>query len=123
MINLSSVIHSPYFAQTFSILRTSGTWDNGVFVKGTPTTVTFEGIITVASPKDLSIVAEADRRGGGMRILTTEPIYATGEESTSGFSDILLWNGKQWRIQSVTPDSDWGFYRGICTRLIGGFTP
>lgn len=116
MINLSSVVHSAAFAQDFSILRAFGEWIDGAFVPGEPETIPFHGIITVANASDLSAVPEADRRGGGMRILTTEPVYETGANGSNA-SDILLWNGARYKIMSVTPDKDWGFYRAIATRL------
>lgn len=120
MINLSSVIHSPRLSQKYTILRSSGMWKEGEFVRdGSPSSLLFRGIVTVATARDLQQIPEGNRQAGAMRILSTEPIYVTGELEVNGYSDILLWNGEKYHIVSVTPDKDNGFYRAICTRMPG----
>ena len=120
MINLSSVIHSSRLSQDYTILRLFGVWENGVFIKnGTPSTLQFHGIITVATERDLQKVPEGNRQTGAMKILSTEPIYVTGQLEENGFSDVLVWNNEKYQIVAVFPDKDYGFYRGICTRLSG----
>lgn len=120
MINLSSVIHSPRLSQKYTILRSSGMWKEGEFVRdGSPSSLLFRGIVTVATARDLQQIPEGNRQAGAMRILSTEPIYVTGELEVNGYSDILLWNGEKYYIVSVTPDKDYGFYRAICTRMPG----
>lgn len=120
MINLSSVIHSSRLSQDYTILRSSGTWENGEFIKsGTPSALKFHGIITVATERDLQKVPEGNRQTGAMKILSTEPIYVTGQFEENGFSDVLVWNNEKYQIVAVFPDKDYGFYRGICTRLSG----
>lgn len=120
MINLSSVIRSPHLSQDYIILRSSGIWENGEFIKnGNPSTLQFHGIITVATERDLQKVPEGNRQTGAMKILSTEPIYVTGQLEENGFSDVLVWNNEKYQIVAVFPDKDYGFYRGICTRLSG----
>lgn len=120
MINLSSVIHSSRLSQDYTILRSFGVWENGEFIKnGTPSTLQFHGIITVATERDLQKVPEGNRQMGAMKILSTEPIYVTGQLEENGFSDVLVWNNEKYQIVAVFPDKDYGFYRGICTRLSG----
>lgn len=120
MINLSSVIHSSRLSQDYTILRSSGTWENGEFIKsGTPSALKFHGIITVATERDLQKVPEGNWQTGAMKILSTEPIYVTGQLEENGFSDVLVWNNEKYQIVAVFPDKDYGFYRGICTRLSG----
>lgn len=122
MINLSRVIHSPMMSQSITILRSSGIWESGEFVKkDSPETLIFKGIVTVASSRDLQMVPEGDRQGGAMKILTTERVYVTGEaDGKANYSDVLLWRGDKYRINAVTPDADYGFYRAVCTRYPGG---
>lgn len=120
MINLSSVIHSSRLSQDYTILRSSGVWENGEFIKnGIPSMLQFHGIITVATERDLQKVPEGNRQTGAMKILSTEPIYVTGQLEENGFSDVLVWNNEKYQIVAVFPDKDYGFYRGICTRLSG----
>lgn len=120
MINLSSVIHSSRLSQDYTILRSSGIWRDGEFVKdGAPSVLSFHGIITVATARDLQKIPEGNRQEGAMKILSTEPIYVTGQLEENGFSDVLVWNNEKYQIVAVFPDKDYGFYRGICTRLSG----
>ena len=120
MINLSSVIHSSRLSQDYTILRSFGVWENGEFIKnGIPSMLQFHGIITVATERDLQKVPEGNRQTGAMKILSTEPIYVTGQLEENGFSDVLVWNNEKYQIVAVFPDKDYGFYRGICTRLSG----
>lgn len=119
MINLSRVIHSPMFSQKFQVIRSGGRWENGFFVREFPDTLTVSGIITIAKPEDLELVPEGDRQSGTLRVLTTEKLYQTGEEET-GFSDVIVWRGEKYRLISVTPDIDYGFFRSLAVRLRGG---
>lgn len=122
MINLATVIHSPMLSQGITIKRSSGIWEDGDFVSDgiLPSTLHLRGIVTVASSRDLSMVPEGDRQSGAMKVLTTERLYVTGEiNDSSNFSDILVWRGEEYRIYSVTPDADYGFYRSIAMRVLG----
>ena len=124
MINLSRVVHSPLLSQPVTFIRTSGRWVQGQFQKDQGETVRLRGIVTVAKPDDLNQVPEADRQGGGMKVLTTARIYETGSLDTApaadglNFADVLVWRGQRYKVVSVAPDADYGFYRSICTRLL-----
>lgn len=115
MINLARVIRSPMMSQVITIERQSGSWEAGEFVRdGTPEVLTMRGIVTVATPKDLSQVPEGDRRTGAMRVLTTERLYATGDmENRDNYSDSLIWRGERYKIYSVTQNADYGFFRSL----------
>lgn len=122
MINLAAVIHSPMLSQSITIKRSSGIWEEGEFVLNgsSPETLSLQGVVTVASSWDLHMVPEGDRQSGALKVLTTERLYVTGEMSEqSNFSDILVWRGDQYRIYSVTPDADYGFYRSIAMKVLG----
>lgn len=80
-----------------------------------------QGIITVASPRDLNMIPEADRQSGAIKVLTTERLQVTGDgEGQANFSDIILWRGEEYRVYSVSPDADYGFYRSIAMRMLRG---
>jgi hypothetical protein len=122
MINLAAVIHSPMLSQSITIKRSSGIWEDGEFVRNddSPETLILQGIVTVASARDLQMVPEGDRQSGAMKVLVSERLYVTGEgDNKSNFSDILVWRGESYRLHSVTPDADYGFYRAIATRILG----
>lgn len=122
MINLAAVIHSPMLSQGVTIKRSSGIWEDGEFVTDgiPPSTLHLQGIVTVASSRDLKMVPEGDRQSGAMKVLTTERLYVTGEiNDESNYSDILVWRGEAYRIYSATPDADYGFYRSIAMKVLG----
>ncbi len=117
MINVSRVVTSPMLSQTVQVQRTGkGTWVDGVYNAGEAETLSFKGIVTQASSRDMEQVPEGDRQKGSIRVLATVPLYITGETG-SNFSDIVVYKGERYKVQSVTHDGDYGFYRAICTRL------
>lgn len=117
MINVSRVVTSPMLSQTVQVRRTGkGLWVDGVYTPGEEEVLSFKGIVTQASSRDMEQVPEGDRQKGAIRILSTVPLYITGEAG-SNLSDIVVYRGERYKVQSVTHDGDYGFYRAICTRL------
>ena len=115
-VNLARVVHSPRMIQKITILRRGGSW-HGTWVQDeNPTELTMRGIVTMAKAKDLEMVPEGDRLTGAIKILTTERIYIT---SDGEITDMVFWRGARYRIVTVTPDIDYGFYRSIGSRLDG----
>ena len=118
-VNLSRVVHSPRMSQRITILRRTGSWEYGTWVQSDkPETIVMRGIVTMASAKDLQQVPEGDRLTGSVRILTTERIYIT-DGPAGDVTDMVLWRGARYRVVTVTPDIDYGFYRSVATRLDG----
>lgn len=117
MINVSRVVTSPMLSQTVQVQRTGkGAWVDGVYTPGEAEVQSFKGIVTQASSRDMEQVPEGDRQKGTIRVLSTVPLYITGETG-SNLSDIVVYKGERYKVQSVTHDGDYGFYRAICTRL------
>lgn len=116
-VNLARVVHSPRMSQKITILRRGGSWQYGTWVQDeNPTELSMRGIVTMAKAKDLQQVPEGDRLTGAIKILTTERIYIT---SDGEITDMVFWRGARYRIVTVTPDIDYGFYRSIGSRLDG----
>lgn len=116
-VNLARVVHSPRMSQKITILRRGGSWQYGTWVQDeNPTELSMRGIVTMANAKDLQQVPEGDRLTGAIKILTTERIYIT---SDGEITDMVFWRGARYRIVTVTPDIDYGFYRSIGSRLDG----
>lgn len=116
-VNLARVVHSPRMSQKITILRRGGSWQYGTWVQDeNPTELSMRGIVTMAKAKDLEMVPEGDRLTGAIKILTTERIYIT---SDGEITDMVFWRGARYRIVTVTPDIDYGFYRSIGSRLDG----
>ena len=119
MVNVSRVVQSKRLgAQQLLVTRTYGKWVAGRFVKVRTTTLSLLGLWTVASPKDLQQVPEGDRVTGAMKLVTAEPVYQT-DNTRLQYSDILSWRGAKYKVATVTPDIDYGFFRAVCVRLEG----
>ena len=116
LINVSRVAKSNRFTQPITITRTESEWVRGEMVPKEPQTFDLLGIVTVAQPKDLQMVPEGDRLIGAMKFITTEELYPTRQTHKN---DLITWRGAKYKIITVTPDIDYGFFRSIGTRLEG----
>lgn len=118
MVNVGRVVKSRRLgAQVITVRRTRAGWKEGVFCRNaTESMLQMTALVTVAQPKDLKMLPEGDRVSGAMRFLTTEELHATSNNSVS---DEITWRGARFKILTVTPDIDYGFYRAIGTRLDG----
>ena len=120
MIDISEMISDPDFAQDIKVKRTTGAWDKGRFVTGTPVDLIIPGIVTVCNVKDLQFVPEGDRVVGMMCFHTVDPIYVTrSTESETGISDLVTWNGDQYKIVQTLPETDYGFMKSFGARIVG----
>lgn len=116
LINLSRVAKSPRFTQQITVMRTLSHWVRGELVPYPSAEINMQAIVTVATPKDLQQVPEGDRMLGGMRFTTTKRLYNTAGPMKS---DVVIWRGAKYKILTVTPDVDYGFYHAVGTRLEG----
>lgn len=116
MINVNRIVNNPKVSREFIIYRKNGEWINGRFEeKETP--VVLRGVISVAKAKELEWIPEGDRVGGELMVHCTEKIFTTrNNENDIGTSDELLWNDERYKIYSVSPYSDFGFYKAIAMR-------
>ncbi|KPV60719.1 hypothetical protein QJ48_04105 [Paenibacillus sp. A3] len=124
MINVGRIVNSRNFAQLkgFKVYRTTGEWVRGRFVTTSETPIQFQGTITVANADDLQQVPEGDRVTGMMCFYSQQPIYITrseGEHSAAGISDEIVWQGDRYRIISVNPWQDFGYYKAFGVRMAG----
>lgn len=119
MINVSRVINDPRVSQSFIIFRKSGKWQKTRFVQSEDK-INMSGVISVAKPKDIEMIPEGDRVGGELVIYSTQEMFTTrkGDNSkeNAGTSDELLWHGERYKIYSVSPYVDYGYYKAIAMR-------
>jgi hypothetical protein len=123
LIDVSEVITDPDFCQDFTVYRRSGgRFQSGGFVPGDEAEVPMSGVVIPLSSKELELIPEAERVKGTMGFWTTSenPIYVTRNlTSDKDISDVALWNGERYKILSVDPYSDYGFYHAIGVREVG----
>ncbi|WP_297428654.1 hypothetical protein [Clostridium sp.] len=123
MIDVSSIILDPSFAQPFSVFRKTGDWQpNGEFTT-TETEIKMFGVISIANAKQIEFIPEGDRIGGEIAIHTTQILYnsrSADETQTpikeAGLSDEIEWHGDRYKIYQVNEYSDYGYYFAIGQR-------
>lgn len=123
MINVSRVLMSKNLTQSFTVYRKKGHWSKGVIIQ-TEDALTFQGVISVASPKEILQVPEGDRVSGMMAFYSASEIYVTRAWGTEyqadyGTSDELLWRGKRYKVVHVAPYSDYGYCKAFATYMEG----
>lgn len=115
MINVSRVINDPRVCQEFNIYRKEGEWDTGDFIEH-ETQLQMSGIISVAKAKDIEMIPEGDRVGGELAVYSTKKLFTTRKGENEGTSDELIWNDERYKIYSVSPYCDYGYYKAIAMR-------
>lgn len=121
LLNVGRILNSKNFSQTFTVYRENGSWQAGRWVS-TEAPLQMIGAITAASPLDLNQVSEGDRVTGVMCFYSQQEIFTThaGESTEAdGTSDQIVWNGDRYRISSVMPWSDYGYYKALGVRMMG----
>lgn len=116
LLNVADVILDPLFVQSFGVKRQSGAWTKGAWVPGTVSNLTLTGTIIPASPKDIDQIPEGDRITGMMAFYTTAETFVT---RSTGTSDVLTWNGEDYKVMLVNPYSDYGYYKALAVRMKG----
>jgi hypothetical protein len=122
MINVGRIVNSRNFAQQggFTVFRKNGSWMGGRWVES-ESEIQMQGTVTAMNPKDLVQVPEGDRVNGMMCFYSQQPIYTThaeGNEINAGTSDEIVWKGDRYRISSVVPWVDFGYYKAFGVRTV-----
>lgn len=120
MIDLSSVVLDPRFAQSFTVYRKVGAYNAGRFEE-TEAPIIMTGTISIASEQEIEQIPEGDRVNGGIVIHTKDIIYTTrtndGTQQEGGTSDELEWCDERYKICSVSNYSYYGYYKAIGQRM------
>jgi hypothetical protein len=116
--NLSAVTQRFSLSQSFTILRTTGSFAAGGWQADAPTEIPAVGVIVPADAKALAQVPEADRVTGSLQIICEQKLHTTSERSST-ISDKVRWHGDIYRVTSLLPWNDFGFYSAILVRVTG----
>lgn len=118
-MKLSLAFADPNIASFFSILRSTG----GKFAAGgwtdTKTTLKGRGNVSLASPKDVKALPEGDQITGMISVWSRQELFVTHANDTPGTSDIIVWRKEQYRVVSVIPYPERGYWKAICARMSG----
>ncbi|OOM73996.1 hypothetical protein CLPUN_42340 [Clostridium puniceum] len=118
MIDLSSAVTDPRFAQTFPVYRKTGKWNADGDFEQIETEIPMIGTISIASAKQIEFIPEGDRVGGEIAIHCVKELFTSrNAPNESGTADELLWHEERYKIYSVNPYSDYGYFSAIGQRL------
>jgi hypothetical protein len=118
MIDVSDIVSDADLAQVFTILRSTGTgFQYGVWQSST-TTLSSYGPVQPATDRDISMLAEGDRVKEVKAFWSSQPIYGTNAIAGVGqSSDILVWQGLNYRVLHVAQQQDYGFWKALAVRM------
>ena len=120
MINISELIGDPDFTQPngVQIKRTTYTIQNHMPVI-TESTLKKVGIITIANDIELDMTDEADLTTEAINVFTYDPLYVTSRDldGTNRFSDIVIFEGNEYKVMKVLDDTQYGFSRATCVKI------
>lgn len=121
MISLAEIVNDPDFAQSFTVERSSGSFDDtGTFVS-TPADVPFYGIIQPATAKEIEAVPEGDRKREVKSLHSSQEFFLTRNDPSKGISDIAIWpaTGERYKLVKLYPWIDFGYYKALGVRMAG----
>lgn len=116
LINVGELIDDPDFAQSFTITRRSGTWENGRFIP-VETTIEASGIISPQDTSELDLAPDGSMIRGRIKVWTHTQLYITIQDTPTGesyISDEVNWQGNQYLVILDNNYSDYGYYSYIC---------
>lgn len=118
MIDVSEMLNDPDLCESFTITRTTGTFQIGGWVKNIPQQIQAYGAVRNTSGKELDMIPEADRVKNTLTFRSVTPMFETSE-ANGMISDVLAFHGEQYRILAVKDYSSQGYYLAIAT-IMGG---
>lgn len=98
------------FLQDIIGWRTTGSYVSGRWTLNSPTVLNFKGVIQVATPADLKVLAEGQRIEEAIKIHTTFNLVAQSDDATG---DKITYKGKEWIVYNVANQFIGGYYKSI----------
>jgi hypothetical protein len=118
MIDLIDVLQDSDLCSAWQIQRNSGYDGAGGWVSNPPQTVQMFGAARVATAREIMAVPAADQVHEMLSFYSTQPIYVT-DAARGGTSDVIVFQGGQYRVLSVQNFSEQGFYVATAARMAG----
>lgn len=100
--------------QTIVGTRTTGSYVKGNWVAGTPTPLSFSGVVQNATPSDLKVLEEGNRLEEAIKIHTTFALIAQISTTTTG--DLITYQGATWLVFNVAPRFIGGYHKAIAIK-------
>lgn len=121
MINISELITDPDFCQPNGISITRSTTEivNHVPVE-VPKEIKVQGIITIASENEDSLLEDADLNSERIHVFTFQRLKTVGVDKLDGktySADIVHFNGADYIVRYCLDDAQYGFCRSTAVKL------
>ena len=109
-LDMTEVLLSPEFQDTFSYVRSSRTINvNGVAVDNAPVILQAKGVV-VPDPSSLTRQSDGSRVSDAIDIYTQEALTEgyNVDDTNSINADVATWNGRQYVVGAVSDFSNFG---------------
>jgi hypothetical protein len=117
--DMSDIVNDPDFAQAFTVTRSFGRFAAGGWQEVNTTTLSMWGALVPLNEKELLQLPEGDRVKGSIKVYCSSELFVTHANAPSGVSDKITWKGEEYRIASLMPFMDYGFWSVIAVRITG----
>lgn len=121
MINISELITDPDFCQPNGISITRSTVEVVNFKEvENPVDIKVQGIITIDSENEDSLLSEADLNSERIHVFTFQRLKTVGVDKLDGkrySADIVHFNGTDYIVRYCLDDAQYGFCRSTAVKL------
>lgn len=117
MINLAEVLSDPDLCSPFQIIQQYGAFAAGGWQVQQALTINAYGAVRNTSGRELTINPEFDWVTEVLSFRSATEIYVTHEDYPNRISDILVYQGNQFRVLKVQNYTDQGFSLAYAARL------
>lgn len=94
--------------------RTAGSYVSGRWVTGTPSDLSFSGVVQNATPDDLKVLPEGQRTEEAIKIHTTFELIPQIDNTNTG--DLISYRGKDWLVYDVAHRYIGNYHKAIAIR-------
>ncbi len=122
MIDVSRVALNPRFMNAIGleIERSSfGKYKEGIWCAKDPDSdaPTINASIQVATPKEIALLPEGERSREGIILISYDQIICADPLNKVAGDFIPNWKNSRYKVVSVDPWEDFGYYRAIATKV------
>lgn len=117
-IDVSRVVKNPALQQPFTIQRNVYSFQNaGEWTKQSTSNIGAKGVVTPTTEKDKTeFLPEGQRELAAITIYS--PVAINNADGDTIEADVIIWNGKYYRVQFSKPWSGYGYWFVVATSFI-----
>ena len=120
MIDVSELMEDPDFASSYQVIRQSGKWAAGRFIRNKTEALSYYGPVQPPSAKILEQLPEGDRQKGIMQFWCRMPrefrIAQNGKQEAWA-SDEIIWAGQRFKCLQLIPWNHAGWMSVLACRV------